>query len=185
MFFTWVPGILLGIALWSHGTGAQIQTQNKPLVCLNCKPAKTAVTPVKPNSIEWIERTDCENQAQVTNRDPEQRMLRCPTSPCPPFCAMLFLSRLVKLAMLQVYELRTNTSLPIKSSEPSSPYRLKLLKALRKLGGTQKKSIRTKPSQIRLTTYKSQQQHCSCGVQGEPLQTGSPGDVFVLNFIYR
>ena len=52
MFFTWVPGILLGIALWSHGTGAQIQTQNKPLVCLNCKPAKTAVTPVKPNSIE-------------------------------------------------------------------------------------------------------------------------------------
>lgn len=98
---------------------------------------------------------------------------------------MLFLSQLVKLAMLQVYELRTNTSLPIKSSEPSSPYRLKLLKALRKLGGTKKKSIRTKPSQIRLTTYKSQQQHCSCGVQGEPLQTGSPGDVFVLNFIYR
>ena len=46
---------------------------------------------------------------------------------------MLFLSQLVKLAMLQVYELRTNTSLPIKSSEPSSPYRLKLLKALRKL----------------------------------------------------
>ena len=52
---------------------------------------------------------------------------------------MLFLSQLVKLAMLQVYELRTNTSLPTKSSEPSSPYRLKLLKALRKLGGTKKK----------------------------------------------
>ena len=48
MFFTWVPGILLGIAaLWSHGT--QIQMQNKSLVCLNCEPAKTEVTPANRN----------------------------------------------------------------------------------------------------------------------------------------
>ena len=54
MFFTWVPGILLGIvALWSHGT--QIQMQNKSLVCLNCEPAKTEVTPANRN--QWSERT--------------------------------------------------------------------------------------------------------------------------------
>ena len=43
-----MEGILLGIAaLWSHGT--QIQMQNKSLVCLNCEPAKTEVTPANRN----------------------------------------------------------------------------------------------------------------------------------------
>jgi hypothetical protein len=67
MFFTWVPGILLGIvALWSHGT--QI---HKSLVCLNCEPAKTEVTPANRN--QWSERTAAKPtvniKLQLTNRD--------------------------------------------------------------------------------------------------------------------
>ncbi len=70
MFFTWVPGILLGIAaLWSHGT--QIQMQNKSLVCLNCEPAKTEALPLK-----WKNRATAKMEGALTPANRNQRSER-------------------------------------------------------------------------------------------------------------